>query len=69
MAWSKPTGMHPKSDQKLEKQFMAFGSIMNSLQGQMKLEDVEKAWELAKRLVSEFVEEIFAAESSDEKPF
>lgn len=64
----------PKNYAKFDRTFMIFGSIMNGFQGMlsgMKPDEAERvaecAWEMAKKLVSEYVEELYS-EGGLEKP-
>ena len=58
-----------KNYQKLEKQFMAFGSACNALQGKVLLEEVHLLWEWSKKAVSNYVDELYVQNgNNDEHP-
>jgi len=60
-----------KTYAKYDKTYMVFGSIMNNMQGKFSSEEeVEKFWQLAKKLNAEFIDELYSAPviDSEEKP-
>ena len=64
--------MDKKTYATFDKTYMIFGSIMNNMQGKLRDErDIELYWELAKKLNSEFVDELYkglASNSAGEQP-
>jgi len=66
--------LNKKDYSKYDRQFMAFGSIMNSLQGYLAKQDdpvavrktIKDSWNLSKELVGNFVDELYASEKKEE---
>lgn len=58
--------LNKKNYSKLSYQFMAFGSAMNALQGQIKKEDIRPVFEEVKNIVSDYVDELYKSEQPDE---
>jgi len=57
-----------KNYAKYDRTFMAFGSIANAMQGQLKDEkDWDKIWNWAKKRVAELVDELYEAENGSKE--
>lgn len=78
MSYTKTDKMDPKNYAKYDRQFMAFGSIMNGLQGlisQQKPDEVKaiilSAWNTSRELVNGLVDELYLASenNSEDVPF